>query len=376
MLHDCYAALSWNEMDALLIGGLHLRKNRHGNSTAYVMSERHSGLNPAVLNPVAWLAAIVEHSDDAIISKDLNGIVTSWNIGAEQIFGYKAAEIVGQSILKLIPPDRHGEEDFIIGKVRKGERIKHYDTVRRRKDGTLVDVSLTVSPILADGKIVGVSKIARDITSQKQVQLAQTLLLRELNHRTKNLLAVADAIVRQTSKSSPPEELLDRISRRLHALSVSQDLMIDSEWRGADITNIIQWQLASIIDDHTSRVKLNGPLCTLNPRTAQALGLAIFELATNALKFGSLSAKAGTVQIVWSIGDYAGRREFHMRWRELGGPPVIPPEHSGFGSTIIERMIARSLLGSAKVTYAPAGLIWELVAPESALIETSGFAVV
>jgi two-component sensor histidine kinase len=139
-----------------------------------------------------------------------------------------------------------------------------------------------VSPILADGKIVGVSKIARDITSQKQVQLAQTLLLRELNHRTKNLLAVADAIVRQTSKSSPPEELLDRISRRLHALSVSQDLMIDSEWRGADITNIIQWQLASIIDDHTSRVKLNGPLCTLNPRTAQALGLAIFELATNA----------------------------------------------------------------------------------------------
>jgi two-component sensor histidine kinase len=152
--------------------------------------------------------------------------------------------------------------------------------------------------------------------------------------------------------------------------------MIDSEWRGADITNIIQWQLASIIDDHTSRVKLNGPLCTLNPRTAQALGLAIFELATNALKFGSLSAKAGTVQIVWSIGDYAGRREFHMRWRELGGPPVIPPEHSGFGSTIIERMIARSLLGSAKVTYAPAGLIWELVAPESALIETSGCSVV
>src|SRR5215471_4606840 len=248
---------------------------------AQVMAEHHSGLNP-----VAWLAAIVEQSDDAIVSKDLNGIITSWNIAAERIFGYTAAEIVGQSILTLIPTDRHAEEDFILAKMRKGERIKHYDTVRRRKDGTLVDVSLTVSPIFADGHVVGVSKIARDITARKQAQLAQTLLLRELNHRTKNLLAVADAIVRQTSKSSPPEELVDRISRRLHALSVSQDLMIDSEWRGADITNIIKWQLASIIDDHGSRIKLNGPLCTLTPRTAQAMGLAIFELATNALKFG------------------------------------------------------------------------------------------
>jgi len=335
------------------------------------MAEHHPGLNP-----VAWLAAIVEHSDDAIVSMDLNGIVTSWNIGAEQIFGYKAAEIVGQSILKLIPPDRHAEEDFILAKIRKGERIKQYDTVRRRKDGTLVDVSLTVSPILVDGKIVGASKIARDITARKQAQLAQTLLLRELNHRTKNLLAVADSIVRQTSRTSPPEEMVDRISRRLHALSVSQDLMIDSEWRGADITNIIRWQLASIIDDYASRIKLTGPLCTLTPRTAQALGLAIFELATNALKFGSLSAKAGTVHIVWSIGDNAGMREFHISWQELGGPSVIAPIHSGFGSTIIERMVARSLLGSAKVTYAPAGLIWELVAPEAALIETNGFSVV
>jgi PAS domain S-box-containing protein len=335
------------------------------------MAEHHSGVNP-----VAWLAAIVEHSDDAILSKDLTGIITSWNIGAEQIFGYKAAEIVGQSILKLIPPDRQGEEGFILEQIRKGERIKQYDTVRRRKDGTLVDVSLTVSPILVDGQIVGASKIARDITARKQAHLAQTHLLRELNHRTKNLLAVADSIVRQTSRSSPPEEMVDRISRRLHALSVSQDLMIDSEWRGADITDIIQWQLAPIVDEHAGRIKLSGPACKLTPRTAQALGLAIFELATNALKFGSLSAQDGTVLIAWSIADNAGKREFRMSWQEAGGPPVIQPAHCGFGSTITERMIARSLLGSAKVTYAPAGLIWEIVAPESALIETNGFAVV
>jgi PAS domain S-box-containing protein len=335
------------------------------------MAEHSSGLDPT-----AWLAAIVEHSDDAIISKDLNGIVTSWNLGAERIFGYEAHEIVGRSILTLIPPDRHGEEDYILDKVKRGERIKHYDTVRRRKDGRSVDVSLTVSPILADGVIVGISKMARDITQRKQVQLAQTLLLRELNHRTKNLLAVADAIVRQTSRTSSPEELVDRISRRLHALSVNQDLLIEYEWRGADIAQIIQWQLASVVDNHASRIRLKGPPCVLTPRTAQALGLTIFELATNALRYGSLSSETGTVNVAWVIDDQDGTREFKMSWQELGGPPARPPSRPGFGTTIIERMIARSLLGTAKVTYTPTGLMWELAAPESALVETSGFSVV
>jgi PAS domain S-box-containing protein len=335
------------------------------------MAEHHIGLDPE-----AWLAAIVEHSEDAIVSKDLDGIVTSWNRGAKRIFGYESHEIVGQSILKLIPPERRSEEDYILEMVRKGERIHHYDTVRRRKDGRLIDVSLTVSPVLANGKIVGVSKIARDITERKQAQLAQTLLLRELNHRTKNLLAVADAIVRQTSKTSPPHELVDRISRRLHALSVNQDLMIEYEWRGADIARIIESQLAPIVDNHAGRINLSGPPCILSPRTAQAMGLTIFELATNALRYGSLSAQTGTVHIVWAIADQSSGREFRMRWQEIGGPPALPPSAPGFGSTIIERMIARSLLGTAKVTYAPSGLTWELVAPESGLVESSGFSII
>src|SRR5262245_5822344 len=249
------------------------------------MAERNFGLDPD-----AWLAAIVEHSEDAVVSKDLNGIITSWNRGAEKIFGYEAHEIVGQSILKLIPAERHSEEDYILEMVRKGERIQHYDTIRRRKDGRLIDVSLTVSPVMANGKIVGVSKIARDITERKQAQLAQTLLLRELNHRTKNLLAIADAIVRQTSKTSPPHELVGRISRRLQALSVNQDLMIEDDWCGEDIAKIIESKLAPIIDDHARRINLSGPPCILSPRTAQAMGLTIFELATNALRYGSLSA--------------------------------------------------------------------------------------
>jgi two-component system, chemotaxis family, CheB/CheR fusion protein len=121
------------------------------------------------------LAAIIESSDDAIISKDLNGIITSWNVAAERLFGYKAAEIIGQSILTLIPPDRQHEEPKILGRIRRGERIDHYETVRRRKDGTLLDISVTVSPLKdKSGKIIGASKIARDISDRIQNERRRT----------------------------------------------------------------------------------------------------------------------------------------------------------------------------------------------------------
>jgi two-component system, cell cycle sensor histidine kinase and response regulator CckA len=119
------------------------------------------------------LAAIIESSDDAIISKDLNGIITSWNHGAEQIFGYRETEIIGKPITVLIPTDRHGEELAILARIRRGERIEHYETIRQCKNGSLVDISLSVSPIKdAEGKIIGASKIARDITRRKQMEAA------------------------------------------------------------------------------------------------------------------------------------------------------------------------------------------------------------
>ncbi|HEY6205122.1 MAG TPA: PAS domain S-box protein, partial [Chthoniobacterales bacterium] len=131
------------------------------------------------------LAAVVQSSHDAIVAKDLNGIITDWNQSAERIFGYKPEEIIGKSILMLIPPDRHDEETKIIRRIRQGKSIDHYETVRRRKDGTLVDVSLTISPIKnLRGKIVGVSKIARDITRQKNTErrLAEQARLLDLSN--------------------------------------------------------------------------------------------------------------------------------------------------------------------------------------------------
>ena len=130
-----------------------------------------------------FMAAIIESAGDAIISKNLDGIITSWNKGAEHIFGYTAAEIIGQPILTLIPPDLQSEEQIIIQKIRSGERVEHYETIRRRKDGTLINISLTVSPIKGpDGQIVGASKIARDITDIKRTK--QQLQASEERYRT------------------------------------------------------------------------------------------------------------------------------------------------------------------------------------------------
>ena len=163
------------------------------------------------------LASIVESSDDAIISKDLDGIITSWNRGAERLFGYTAEEVIGKSVTILIPEDRMNEEPEILDRIRRGERVDHYDTVRRRKDGSLIDISLTVSPLKdADGKIIGASKIARDITERKRAQEQQKLLVNEMQHRIKNSLATIQAIATQTLNQHAKER--DAFIARLHAL--------------------------------------------------------------------------------------------------------------------------------------------------------------
>jgi PAS domain S-box-containing protein len=321
------------------------------------------------IEATALLAAIVKFSHDAIVSKDLNGIVTSWNAGAARMFGYASEEIVGRSILTIIPPDRHSEESYILDQARAGKTIENYDTVRVRKDGGQLHVSLCISPILGDdGRILGISKIARDITGLKIAQQTQNLLLRELNHRSKNLLAVADAILRQTAKNTPPQELVSRVSRRFQALSVNQDLLIDKDWRGVELEHVVRSQLAALIDDAGARLAVGGPTIVLTPAAAQAIGLAIFELASNALKFGSLSAPHGRVDVDWRVSGESQTEELVLSWRESGGPRIKAPKHKGFGSTVIEGMVARSLVGRASVDYAPTGIVWQLVAPTASLL--------
>src|SRR5436190_897158 len=148
-----------------------------------------------------WLAAIVVSSNDAIISKTLDGVITSWNGGAARIFGYEPSEMIGQSILRLIPPELHGEESEILARLQRGERIDHYETVRVAKDGRRVDVSLTVSPLRdRSGKVVGASKVGRDITERKRAEKLQRILTDELSHRVRNTLATVQEIATNARK--------------------------------------------------------------------------------------------------------------------------------------------------------------------------------
>lgn len=315
------------------------------------------------------LAAIVESSNDAILSKDLNGIVTSWNAAAERIFGFSAAEMIGQPILKIIPDDLLNEEMGILSRIRAGERVDHFDTVRRRKDGLRIPVSATISPVRdRDGNSVGASTIVRDISERRRLEEAQRVLSREVNHRSKNLLAVVQSIIRYTVSHSPQQDFVRRINERLRALSANQDLLIESSWRGADMAHLVRSQLSNVERIPLERVGVTGEAIFLVPTAAQALGMALHELATNAVKFGALSDGTGRVEISWRLDAGSNGRTFIVSWQESGGPAVAAPEYAGFGTTIIERITGQSLAGRVSTIYAPTGLTWELRAPADALI--------
>jgi PAS domain S-box-containing protein len=565
-----------------------------------------------------WLASIVESSDDAIVSKNLGGIITSWNKGAERLYGYSAEEAIGKPVAILIPPEYQDEEYATFARVWRGDRIEHYETVHEHKDGRLIDVSLTVSPTRdAEGKIVGCSKIARDIgerkrteaqleaskarlqlalnatrlglwqydpvkrvvsgdtrfreifgvaenetpieaiiervnpgdtervwaafraaldpaqpqrsptqfrlrledgkarwvetqglaylegagrerrvvsfigtvaditerkqrrellqrqadlldqshdaiftwkigggiaywsrgaeviygyardeaiarsphdllrtrahvsiqdieaqiaeqsrwygelthttrdgrdivvesriirvsyngetfaletnrdiTDRKQHEERDHLLMREMNHRAKNMLGLVRAIARQTATRNP-EDFIERFSHRIQALSANQELLVRSEWKGVETEDLVRAQLAPFADLIGSRIAVDGPKLRVKAAGAQAIGLAVHELATNAEKYGALSTDKGRVDIFWATdGDI-----FTMSWVERDGPPVSAPERRGFGTTVMERMAETSLGGTVDLDYAPSGLTWRLTCPAESALEPWG----
>ena len=307
------------------------------------------------------LAAIVESSDDAIISKDLNGIVASWNNGAERLFGYAAQEAIGKSIVFLIPLDRRHEETEILERIRRGERIKHYETVRRRNDGSLVEISLTVSPVRDHtGNLIGASKIARDISERKRAEERLSLLAREVDHRAKNVLALAQATVHLT-QAETPEALKNAIGGRLQAIANAHALFAQTRWSGADLRTLVAEELDPYRQEGKPLADIRGASLTLEPDTAQSMAVAVHELTTNAVKYGALSSPTGRVQVEWSL---AANGQFTFRWSETGGPPVEAPARRGFGTRVIEQMVGGQMKGEARFDWRAEGLVCEIVLQE------------
>ncbi len=401
---------------------------------------------------------------------------------------------MGRNIRELIPADRQDEEDAIIAHVRQGQRMETFETVRLRKDGSHVHVAVTVSPVRdCAGRVVGASKIARDISAQKATlqrleqseqrfrlladnmsQLAWIadsegsifwynkrwfdytgtvledmqgwgwlgvhhpdhvegvvakirasfesgsdwedtfplraadgswrwflsrakpirdeegkilfwfgtntdvtdmrdaeqrieLLLQEVNHRSKNMLAIIQSLARRSDASRP--DFIARLEQRIRGLAANQDVLVRRAWSDIPVLEMIEAQLRSL-GEQRGQVECHGPATVLSPGAAEALAMALHEMGTNALKYGALSCPEGRVAIEWSLDsaqEAGGAGQFRIAWRERGGPQVVAPGEHGFGTRIIVDVPRVKLNARVETIYAPEGFRWELVCARDAL---------
>lgn len=314
------------------------------------------------------LAAIVEFNNDAIISLDPVGIITSWNQGAERLYGHAADEMIGKPVFALIPPDRFGEEALILTRIKRGERVDAYDTVRRRKDGSLVEISLTISPLKDDaGRIIGASKISRDITERRRLERNVQLLSREVNHRARNLLTIVQAAV-DLSNAETPQALKAVIAGRIGALARAHMLLAQARWAGADLGALIKQELAPFCSNQALQANVKGPDVQLTPGQAQAIAIVVHELATNAVKYGALSVATGRVRVIWT----RAAEGLLLRWIERDGPATAPPQHRGFGLRAIEQIVRHQLGGDLRLEWWPDGLTCSITIPKVASAGETG----
>jgi PAS domain S-box-containing protein len=306
----------------------------------------------------------VESSDDAIVSKTLDGIVTSWNPAAEKLFGYTAGEMIGRPIAILAAPDRENEMPAILESIRRGVKVDHYETVRRRKDGSLVDISLTVSPIRDEtGRIVGASKIARDITARKQLEERQRMLSAELSHRVKNLFAVVQVLAeRSASKATSAAECIEAFRSRLQALNAAHTALIEGDWNWVSLASLTQTALGPYLGAR-DRIRLDVRDVRLDPDFALTLALGLNELATNAAKYGALASPAGRITLTARVETGENGDEFRLAWQEDGGPAVDAPAVTGFGTSMLSQAIEYQYEGSVELDWRKEGLICRMTVP-------------
>ena len=443
----------------------------------------------------AHLAAVVASSADAIESVSLDGTILTWNQAAEDLYGYAAEEAIGRPLTLIVPEERHAETVRMLSAVRAGDSM-WFETVRRRKDGSLVEVAVDAAPIrTADGVVVGISKVTHDISERRRAEatlqereeqfrtLANSIpqlvwmansdgwivwynerwyeytgttpeqmegdgwhsvhdpqvlpdvvnrwnesvhtgepfdmtfplrgadgafrpfltrvvplhdshgqvarwfgtstditaqveherhlnfVMRELSHRSKNLLAVVQAMARQTMQHSVGfEDFEGRFMGRLHGLARSHDVLVRQDWAGANIRDLVNAQLAPFVREDGASVDLIGEELILKPDAVQNLGFALFELGTNAVKYGALAAPSGKITIRWELVENGARKHVRFVWQESGGPPVAQPLRKGFGAMVIERFIAVTFGGHVESLFLPEGFCWTLEIPAEHLL--------
>jgi PAS domain S-box-containing protein len=289
----------------------------------------------------------------------------------KELFDVTADEISVEDLIKRVHPEDaerfRANREAALDPAGLQPFVHHEYRVRRR-DGTVRWVEGdALAHFEGDGpqrRIVSFGGTVQDITERKEREEKEHLLMREVNHRAKNMLSVVASIAHQTA-SRNPDDFIDRFSERIQALSANQDLLVRSEWSGVEIADLVRAQLAHFADLIGARIALQGPALRLNPASAQAVGLALHELATNAGKYGALSTGKGCVEISWGTAGDA----FTMQWTERDGPPVSVPQQRGFGTIVTAAMAERGVGGEVRLDYAPSGVTWRLTCPAANALE-------
>lgn len=310
------------------------------------------------------LAAIVESSQDAIISHDLDGIVTSWNSGAEQLLGYSSSEAIGRPMSVLLAGALPGEWAHELARLKEGQRIPQFDGIRIARGGQSIEVSVTISPVREDdGRIAGVSMVMRDVSQRKDTERKAALLLGELDHRVKNILAIVSGVISQTLRANlTPKDFAAEIEGRVQAIAKAHSLLTQAGHGDMSLRAICATELAPY-DQATDAVRITGGDIALTPKAGLALSMAIHELTTNAAKYGALSTEAGRLTVTWKVTGATGGQTLTLNWTEAGGPRVEPPARRGFGTTLIERALAHGLDATVNREFLPSGVCCAIAIP-------------
>ena len=289
----------------------------------------------------------------------------SWSGDIAEIFGVDGPIENMQSLMAAFHPDDREKSLKRIRQIRRQVGPYELEFRIQRKDGSIrwiLDRGESVGPLDSGGRVAQMTGTFIDITERKLVEERNRMLMREVNHRSKNLLTVISVIARRTQSGSA-SEFVKAFTARINGLAANQDLLVASEWRGAALRPLIVAHLQPFGEAVQFRLALNGPDIILGPEAAQNLGMALHELATNASKYGALSRDEGRVTIDWSIVDGA----FSLTWTEQGGPAVAPPDRRGFGSTVLTTLVATALAGESAFEFKPEGLVWILKCPAARL---------
>lgn len=325
----------------------------------------------AYLEPTKLVArTLFEHAPVAMLMVDQAGKIKRINSATEK-FGYSREALAGQSVETLVPLDaqahheqlRHGFMAHPISRsMAEGRRL-----AARTKDGTEIAVNIAMNPVVLDSSQVAVILSVIDNSARERADRSE-LFVKELTHRARNMFAIISAISRQIAKySTSIAEFQVALDSRLNALSTSYQVFEKENWQAAPIRDLVRSQISFLVKQDTPQIDLSGPKIRLQPTPAEYLGLAIHELATNAVKHGALSVPTGAVNIRWAVDEQAKTFEFH--WLEHDGPPVTPSERQGFGSAILKSIVPAACSGTASLAVTPTGMSWKLNAPLAMLAQ-------